>query len=49
MKMRQRKAIVMAMIKAKNQHIWFVAPFIKRFHELKAKNDRIRAAVERFK
>jgi hypothetical protein len=49
MKIRKRKAVVLAMIKAKNSASWFIAPFLKRFHELKARNDRIRAAVERFK
>lgn len=49
MKMRHRKAAVMARIKANNKHIWFVAPFLKQFHKLKALNDRINAALERFK
>lgn len=47
MKIRQRKAAVMARIKANNKHIWFVAPFLKQFHKLKARNDRIASLVRR--
>ena len=43
MKMRQRKHLVLARLKDKNQWDWRVAPFIKQFHELKAKNERIAA------
>lgn len=49
LKVRHRKAVVLAMIKAKNQTDWFIAPFIKRSIELKARNDRIKTALERFK
>jgi hypothetical protein len=47
LKIRKRKAVVLAMIKAKNSASWFIAPFLKRFHELKAKNDRIAAILRR--
>ena len=49
MKMRQRKAVIMARLMVNNKTTWYIAPFIKRSQELKAKNDRINAALERFK
>ena len=48
-KMRQRKAVIMARLMVNNKTTWYIAPFIKRSQELKAKNDRINAALERFK
>ena len=49
MKMRQRKAVIMARIMVNNKTTWYIAPFLKRSQELKARNDRINAALERFK
>ena len=49
MKMRQRKAVIMARLMVNNKTTWYIAPFIKRSQELKARNDRINAALERFK
>ena len=49
MKIRKRKAVIMARLMVNNKTTWYIAPFLKQFHKLKARNDRINAALERFK
>lgn len=49
LKIRKRKAVIMARLMVNNKTTWYIAPFIKRSQELKARNDRINAALERFK
>ena len=47
MKIRKRKAVIMARLMANNKTAWYIAPFIKRSQELKARNDRIAALIRR--